>query len=269
MPLTKIQLTEIAENIDAGLHCYIDLKDWSIKSIPDPKRHNRDDESWDATEKKATNVIKNNHNLLVLRGVPKMENHQIMTQFIPTVDSNTVKDQLRAAAKKKRAYKKFKEVLYKFPTVHQDWFHFNIAALSDYIQRRIHEATVPTTPPVQFLHATPVLPTSDLIRDTEWYKIKLGFTILQADTTYAVLRRSGIYIHLQWHADTNEDPLLGGSVVKIFVKNIETLFEEFVEKGIITDDKLRKNTPWNTHEFGLYDLNRNAIFFVEDIVIEY
>jgi len=222
MPLTKIQLTEIAENIDAGLHCYIDLKDWSIKSIPDPKRHNRDDESWDATEKKATNVIKNNHNLLVLRGVPKMENHQIMTQFIPTVDSNTVKDQLRAAAKKKRV-----------------------------------------------LHATPVLPTSDLIRDTEWYKIKLGFTILQADTTYAVLRRSGIYIHLQWHADTNEDPLLGGSVVKIFVKNIETLFEEFVEKGIITDDKLRKNTPWNTHEFGLYDLNRNAIFFVEDIVIEY
>ncbi len=266
MSLTKTQLTEIAENLDANLHCYIDLNDWTVKSIPDPNRHNRDDESWnDTTEETPMDAPKSNRNLLILRGVPKMENHQIMTRFIPTVDGNTVKDQLRAATKKKRAYKKFKDVLYKFPTVQQDWFDFNIAALSDYIQRRIREATTLKTTPTQFLHVTPVLPTADIVRDTEWYKTKLGFSILRVDEGYAVLRCGGIHIHLQWHADTDEDPLLGGSVAKFFVKNIETLFEEFVEKGIVPVDKLRKNTPWNTHEFGLYDLNGNGIFFVEDI----
>lgn len=265
MSLTKIQITEIAENLDAGLHCYIDLNDWTVASIPDPKRHNRDDESWDdSTKKLPADAPKDKRNLLILRGVPKMENHQIMNRFIPTVDANTVKDQLRAATRKKRAYKKFKDVLYKFPTVQQDWFDFNISALSDYIYRRIQEATTPPDMPVEWLHVTPVLPTADLARDLQWYKNKLGFSALHVTPDYAVLRRSGIYIHLQWHADTEQDPLLGGSVVKFFVKNIETLFREMADKEVVASDQLRKNTPWNTHEFGVYDLNKNAIFFVED-----
>ena len=84
---------------------------------------------------------------------------------------------------------------------------------------------------------------------------------------YAVLKREDIYIHLQWHADTDDDPLLGGSVIRIFVKNITSIFNEFVERKTVTTDKLRLNTDWNTNEFGFYDLNKNAIFIVEDIKI--
>lgn len=82
---------------------------------------------------------------------------------------------------------------------------------------------------------------------------------------YAGMRLEEIELHLQWHADTPEDPLLGGSVVRIFVKNIEPYFESLVIKGAVNCNKLTKNTPWGTHEFGLYDLNNNAIFIVEDI----
>jgi len=59
---------------------------------------------------------------------------------------------------------------------------------------------------------------------------------------YAVLRRDNLYIHLQWHADTSEDPLLGGSVIKIFVNDINPVFEEFMERGTVTKEKLRLNT---------------------------
>jgi len=264
MSLTNIQITEIAENIDAGLHCYIDLDNWTVESIPDPNRHNRDDEQWNSGNKEPETTPEDNRRLLIIRGVPKMEKLQIMNRFIPIVDSRTVQDQLRAATKKKRAYKKFKDVLYKFPTVQQEWFDFNINNLGKYVQRRIQEATAITTTPTHFLHVTPVLPTANLERDLQWYKTRLGFSALHIAPDYAVLRRSGIYIHLQWHADTKDDPLLGGSVVKFFVKNIDTLFQEMVKKGVVPPDKLRRNTPWNTHEFGLYDLNNNAIFFVED-----
>ena len=264
MSLTKIQITEIAENLDAGLHCYIDLNKWTVESIPDPKRHNRDDERWTAEDERPIETPQDNRRLLILRGVPKMENQQIMQRFIPTIDSRTVQDQLRAATKKKRAYKKFKDVLYKFPTVQQEWFDFNIAALSDYIERRVQEATKEPIAPTRFLHVTPVLPTEDLERDLEWYKNKLGFSALHIAQDYAVLKRAGIFIHLQWHANTLDDPLLGGSVVKFFVKNIDTLFQEMVDKGVVPSNKLTRNTPWNTHEFGLYDLNNNAIFFVEE-----
>jgi len=114
------------------------------------------------------------------------------------------------------------------------------------------------------LSIIPVLPTADLERDIAWYKEKLGFEIYFSDKMYAVLYRENICIHLQWHADTPEDPLLGGSVIRIYVKNIRTLFNELVDRGTASQDSLKINTHWKTNEFGLYDLNNNAIFIMED-----
>ena len=116
----------------------------------------------------------------------------------------------------------------------------------------------------ELIAITPVLPSADIARDLEWYKEKTGFETVFADKMYAVIKRENLYLHLQWHADTEDDPLLGGSVIRIFVKNIQPLFDEFVKRGTVTADKFRVNTPWQTNEFGFYDLNHNAIFIVED-----
>ena len=115
------------------------------------------------------------------------------------------------------------------------------------------------------LKAVPVLPSANLERDVPWYQEKMGFTSVLGDNLYAVLCRENLELHLQWHADTEDDPLLGGSVVRIFVKNIQPLFEEFQQRGTVTADRFRSSTPWNTNEFGFYDLNNNAIFIVEDL----
>lgn len=110
----------------------------------------------------------------------------------------------------------------------------------------------------------PVLPSQHIARDVAWYNEKLGFECLHSDDLYAVLYRENLMLHLQWHADTPDDPLLGGSVVRIYVKNIKPLFEEFVARGTVAPDKFRSNTAWKTNEFGFYDLNNNAIFVLED-----
>ena len=117
----------------------------------------------------------------------------------------------------------------------------------------------------KLIDVIPVLPSSNINRDTRWYKDKAGFELASKNDMYAVLKRGKLGIHLQWHADTKDDPLLGGSVIRIFVKNIKPLFEEFVERGTVEKDKLRVNTQWGTNEFGFYDLNNNALFIVEDI----
>lgn len=117
----------------------------------------------------------------------------------------------------------------------------------------------------KLLKSIPVLPSSDINRDAVWYKEKVGFELLYNDNMYAVLKRDDIIIHLQWHADTEDDPLLGGSVIRILVKDIVPLFEEFVKRGTISEKKLRLNTDWHTNEFGFYDLNKNAIFISENI----
>ena len=117
----------------------------------------------------------------------------------------------------------------------------------------------------EFLATVPVLPSQNIARDLEWYEKNLGFKKIFGDEMYVGIHLENVWLHLQWHADTEDDPLLGGSVARIFVNNIEPYFNSLVAKGVLTKDKLRKNTSWGTHEFGLYDLNKNAIFFVEDV----
>lgn len=117
----------------------------------------------------------------------------------------------------------------------------------------------------QTLCIIPVLPSEDILRDISWYKEKTGFEVVFHDNMYAVLKRDNLCIHLQWHADTEDDPLLGGSVIRIFVMNIRPLFEEFVKRGTVSESKFVPNTPWGTNEFGFFDLNKNAVFIVEDL----
>ena len=117
----------------------------------------------------------------------------------------------------------------------------------------------------KLLSIIPVLPSIDIARDCHWYEEKTGFKTHYADNMYAVLYRENLCIHLQWHADTADDPLLGGAVIRLNVQNIKPIFEEFVKKGTITKEKFRANTQWGTNEFGFYDLNQNAIFILEEV----
>lgn len=117
----------------------------------------------------------------------------------------------------------------------------------------------------KLLYIIPVLPSANIKRDLIWYQEKVGFELVFGDDMYAGLKRDQQEIHLQWHADTEDDPLLGGSVIRIFVDDIQPIFKEFVERGTVSQDKLRLNTAWGTHEFGFYDLNNNAIFWVQDV----
>lgn len=119
--------------------------------------------------------------------------------------------------------------------------------------------------PIEFIEAVPVLPSSDIKRDIVWYRENTGFEPKFGDDMYCGIYRQGIWLHLQWHANTEDDPLLGGSVARIFVKNVSELFDEFVRRGSKKPGQLRLKTDWNTNEFGLYDLNNNALFFVEDL----
>jgi hypothetical protein len=111
----------------------------------------------------------------------------------------------------------------------------------------------------------PVFPSANIARDVAWYEEKTGFIADFYDEMYAVLRREHLCLHLQWHADTDDDPLLGGSVMRVNVWNVLAFFEEFVQRGTVRPDDFKANTAWQTNEFGFYDLNRNAIFIMENI----
>jgi hypothetical protein len=79
----------------------------------------------------------------------------------------------------------------------------------------------------EILNTIPVLPTSDVERDIAWYKEKMGLEVYFSDSMYAVLFRENLCLHLRWHADTEDDPILGGSVVGIYVKIFNHFLKSF------------------------------------------
>ncbi|MEM6769978.1 MAG: glyoxalase/bleomycin resistance/extradiol dioxygenase family protein [Bacteroidota bacterium] len=118
---------------------------------------------------------------------------------------------------------------------------------------------------MKFLATIPVLSSADLARDVAWYAEKTGFRAASIQDGYAILQRENLEFHLQWHHGTENDPVLPG-VMRIWLESgILELFEEFVQRGTVTPDKLRRKTPWGTTEFGFYDLNQNAIFIMENV----
>ena len=76
----------------------------------------------------------------------------------------------------------------------------------------------------EFNSVIPVLPFSNIESDIIWYKEKIGFEAFFSDNMYTLLQRDNLCISLPWQADTEDNSLLGGSVIRVFVKNIESHF---------------------------------------------
>lgn len=118
---------------------------------------------------------------------------------------------------------------------------------------------------MKFLATIPVLPSADIDRDIAWYAEKTGFRAVSVREGYAIMQRENLEFHLQWHHGTDDDPVLPG-VMRIWLAHgLLEIFEEFVQRGTVVPEKLRMKTAWGTNEFGFYDLNKNAIFVMEDV----
>ncbi len=120
----------------------------------------------------------------------------------------------------------------------------------------------------KFLFLSPVLASADVRRDVEWYEIKLGFKNVFDSTryeagpmNYAVVGRQELFLHLQFQFPKD----MTATDVRIQVANIDPLFSEYLNSGIITPDRMRRKTAWGTDEFGLFDLSGNRITFFEDL----
>jgi predicted lactoylglutathione lyase len=114
------------------------------------------------------------------------------------------------------------------------------------------------------INISPVLPVGDIKKEVDFFS-SLGFSSIydslqySDQLDYSVLQRDSQSIHLQWF----EEGTFQGQQMKIWVTDIALVEQELQAKKVV----IHKNydTPWNTHEIGVYSPSRHAILFVEDI----
>lgn len=115
----------------------------------------------------------------------------------------------------------------------------------------------------------PVLPVKDVTKSVNYYVEKLGFKLAFTDTTsaegYAGVTRDDVEIHLQWHDEKEWIEGLDRPMLRIYVKNITALFEEYKNRNVFHNRTSLKITPWGTKEFAFYDLYGNGLTFYRDL----
>ncbi len=121
----------------------------------------------------------------------------------------------------------------------------------------------------KFLSIHPVIPVRDMAAMLRFYNDQLGFAKVFDDASrpgdeinYAGVARGGICLHLQT-VTPGDDPSM--PLIRIRVENIEPLYEEYKSKGIIGPNGKLESKPWGSRDFGLYDPERTALVFFEDI----
>ena len=116
----------------------------------------------------------------------------------------------------------------------------------------------------------PVLPVKHVANAIEYYVNKLGFKLAFTDSSsefgYAGVARDGIEIHLQWHNDKEWVEGLDRPMLRIYVDNINALYNEYKTQNIFHQNTSMKETPWATKEFAFYDVYGNGVTCDNDIL---
>ncbi len=113
----------------------------------------------------------------------------------------------------------------------------------------------------------PVLSVRDVRASAQWYCAHLGFEALFADDDqpmYGGIGRDGVEIHLQWHSEQEWADGLVGCAYRFLVDDPDVLFDEIATRSDVLAGRSVTDTSWGTREFGLYDPDRNALFFYAD-----
>jgi len=118
-------------------------------------------------------------------------------------------------------------------------------------------------------HIRPVLPVRNVSEAVNYYVERLGFTLSFKDSGnnpgYAGVVRDGIGIHLQWHDENDWTDGMDSVLLKIYVDEVDALFEEYKTKAVFHENTALKDTSWGTREFAFYDTNMNGLVFYRDL----
>jgi catechol 2,3-dioxygenase-like lactoylglutathione lyase family enzyme len=111
-------------------------------------------------------------------------------------------------------------------------------------------------------YAIPILASLNEEATVKFYTEKLGFTFHSSWDGYLIFSRDGVNIHL-W---PTEDPEIAKSTgCYVNVTEVDKLYTELKEKGLIHPNGDLKDMPWGMRQFSVLDNNGNIINFGEDI----
>ena len=108
-----------------------------------------------------------------------------------------------------------------------------------------------------FKSITPILPATDIIRASEFYKDILGFEVnIFTAHDYVVMKKGDIGLHL-WKTDDKN--LCENSGCYIYVTDIEPIYKDMESAGVVHPNGKLEDKPWGIREFSILDTEGNLL----------
>jgi catechol 2,3-dioxygenase-like lactoylglutathione lyase family enzyme len=132
---------------------------------------------------------------------------------------------------------------------------------------------------MRMLDAIPALPVQDMPRSVTFYRDNLGWTVVHQETSFAIVQRDEVAIHLwaaadeTWRTRTSGPPVVSGAEsfiagtasCRVYLDDIDGLYRTLDPLGIVHPNGRLRATPWGTREFGILDPDGNLITFAERV----
>ena len=131
---------------------------------------------------------------------------------------------------------------------------------------------------MRMVRTIPALPVKDIGRSVEFYRDKLGFTLLHQEAGFAIFRRGAADIHL-WAANDEgwrtrgggsspvvsgaESFIAGTASCRVEVEGVDELYQELHALGILEADAQPRDQWWGSREFHVKDPDNNLVTFFE------
>jgi catechol 2,3-dioxygenase-like lactoylglutathione lyase family enzyme len=127
------------------------------------------------------------------------------------------------------------------------------------------------------LRSIPALPVRDIGRSVEFYRDKLGFTLVHQEAVFALFRRDTAEIHLWaasdegWRTRGGSSPVVSGAEsfiagtasCRVEVEGVDELYRELQRVGILEAGAQPRDQWWGSREFHVKDPDNNLITLFE------
>ncbi len=134
--ITSEKIKEIAGELDTGMLCFYHIVTGEIESYPDElKGHSGfDEELWqDIIDK----VESNYGEYIRFEGMESSESFQMMESFIAHIKDKKISLDLEEAIHLRKPFQNFKNRLYDYPEVLEDWYTFKDEQIINWVQEQL------------------------------------------------------------------------------------------------------------------------------------
>jgi len=134
IPPEKIK--EIAQEVEMGMLCYYHIKTGELETVPDELKGHAgyEEQFWKDSLKK---IKANRKQYICFEGMESYESFRMMETFVQNITDANTRRHFQETVALKKPFGHFKQSLYQYPVLQQQWYNFKDEQYVLYVQQQL------------------------------------------------------------------------------------------------------------------------------------